>query len=112
MILNEAGLTVLFTDPDGGIARTLEDTGEAIAIAAQENVGTGFTTRFGTNPPPGPPLKRTGDLQNSIRSTPAIVYGGTLEVNVVADAAHRGFAYPLWLRYQGYEFVNLESFQD
>lgn len=110
MILNEAGIIHLFTDTDGGIARSLEDTGEAVAIAAQENVGSQFTARFSLNPPPGPPMRRSGDLQNSIRSTPAIVVTGGMEVNVVADSSHRGFAYPIWLRAQGYKFVNLESF--
>ena len=109
---NPTGLKLLFTNPNGGIARHLEDIGERIALLSQATVGVEYSRwTQGNNPPPGPPYRRTGDLQQSIRSTPAIVYGDSVEVNVVADPSHRGFSYSLWLRKQGYEFVDLQRLQ-
>lgn len=110
-VYNPSFLEHFLTDTDNGLARDLEATGEAIAVAAQENVGTQYPPGA-VNPAPGPPYRRTGDLQASIRPTPATVFGPTMEVNVVADATHRGFAYPIWLRFQTYQFVDLSSFQE
>lgn len=108
-IFNAAGFEHFLTDTNNGLARDLEAVGEAIAIAAQENVGTQWPVGA-INQPPGPPYRRSGKLQDSIRSTPAVVHGPTMEVNVIADATNRGFAYPIWLRFQTYEFVDLASF--
>ncbi len=107
---NALGFEAFVTNTGGLLAQDLEDIAEAVAVAAQENVGTQWS-RLALNPAPGPPYRRSGDLQNSIRATPATVFGGTMESSVVADSAHRGFPYPLWLRIQGYEFVDLASFQ-
>ena len=109
-VFDQAGFTHFLTDTNNDLARALEDTAEAIAVAAQENVGTDYS-RFALNPPPGPPYRRTGDLQASIRATPATVFGPAMEANVICDATHRGFPYPLWLRIQGYQFVDLASFE-
>lgn len=108
-VFNTLGFERFVTDTNNDLARDLESIGEAIAVAAQENVGTQFPIGA-TNPPPGPPYRRTGDMQASIRSTPAVVTGPTMEVHVVADATHRGFVYPFWLRSQGYELVDLATF--
>ena len=109
---NPTGIKLLFMNPAGGIARHLESVGEAVAVLSQETVGVEYQ-RFsqGTYQLGDPPYKRSGDLQRSIRSTPALVYGETVEVNVVADPSHRGFAYALWLRAQGYKFVDLQKLQ-
>lgn len=109
LVFNAAGFERFLTDTNNGLARDMEAVGEAIAIAAQENVGTQWPVGA-SNPPPGPPYRRTGDMQASIRATPAVVHGPTMEVNVIVDSTHRGFAYPFWLRSQGYEFVDLSSF--
>lgn len=108
---NEAGFLHFLTDTNGNLARTLEGVADAVVVAAQENVGRQRPGWVTLNAPPGPPYRRTGDLQNSIRATPAIVFGPSIEVNVIADAAHRGFPYPIWLRSEGYEFVDLASFE-
>ena len=109
-VFDQAGFTSFLTDTNNALARTLEDTAEAIAVSAQENVGTQIM-RFAPNPAPGPPYRRTGDLQASIRATSVIVFGPTMEANVICDATNRGFPYPIWLRINGYEFVNLASFE-
>ena len=49
------------------------------------------------------------NVRSSIEATPPVVVGLGLEVNVVARASHRGFAYPFWLRHQGYEFISEEA---
>lgn len=107
---NETAFQHFMTDTTGELAQTLEDIAEAVAVKAQETVGTEWAGQHvATNPPPGPPYKRSGDLQASIRATPATVFAGTMESAVIADASHRGFPYPLWLRIQGYRFVDLEG---
>jgi hypothetical protein len=62
------------------------------------------------NPPPGPPRKRTGDLQDSLEVIPAVValnLTGDLgvAVYVAADPEHNGFKYALHLREQGYKWL-------
>ena len=107
---NEASFHHFMTDTSGELAHTLEDIAGAIAVKTQETVGTDwFGSHAASNPPPGPPYRRTGDLQASIRATPATVFAGVMDASVIADAVHRGFPYPLWLRVQGYRFVDLEG---
>ncbi len=109
-VFNEAGFHHFLTDTSGELAHTLEGIAEAVAVKAQENVGRDWSgSHVASNPPPGPPYRRSGDLQASIRATPATVFAGVMESAVIADATHRGFAYPIWLRIQGYRFVDLEG---
>lgn len=106
MILNEAGLLHLFTDLDSPLARRLEDVADRLAAQAKETVGDQWPP--GTENPPGSiPFRRSGDLQNSIRSTPPFVLSASLEVDVVASASHRGFDYVIWLQEQQYRFIDL-----
>lgn len=102
-VFNEPGFEHFVTDTSGQLAAILFTIGETIAIAAQETLGVQFPG--GPNPAPGPPYRRTGDLQNSIRATHPHVTGLGMQVDVIANSAHRGFAYPQWLLYQGYQFV-------
>ena len=116
---NQAGFDRFLTDTNGQLANTLEEIGDAVAVLAQETVGVDrpepralvgplYWGRQALNPEPGPPFLRSGDLQASIRATPAELTSDGLQVSVIADAAHRGFAYPFWLLQNGYRFVDLE----
>lgn len=100
------------TDPNGGVARELTRQGQRVVVASQQYVGRDVPGSFGRqwrNPAPGPPLRRTGDLQASIRATEPRVVNGVLQVQVLADAAHRGYVYPQLLQERGYLFVDLDS---
>jgi hypothetical protein len=63
-----------------------------------------------TNPPPGPPKKRSGDLVDSIRvGSPYIAENGLIAVPVNSVAVHRGTNYSQWLRDEGYVFIRPEQ---
>ena len=107
---NEAGIKLLFTDTTGLLAQHLEATGDAIVVLTQETIGDQWPVGR-LNPPAGPPFRRSGDMQASIRSNHARVAGDSMEVDVTVDAAHRGFNYPELLLQRGYQFVDLGSLQ-
>lgn len=110
-VFNEGAFTAFVNDPGGPIAGILSDIAEAAVVNAQETVGTDwFGSHQATNPPPGPPYRRTGDMQASIRATPPFQgRDGVIEVDAVVDAVHRGFPYPVWLLIQGYRFLDVEA---
>lgn len=125
--IDEAAIKRLAREPGGGIALAVEETAQAFVEDAQRTLSvpqvySGFVTvmkggvfrrvgRAFPNPPPGPPRRRTGDLQRSIRWTrggldPAAVY-------VISDAAtssnyHDNVNYSALLRSQGYKFLSFE----
>lgn len=106
---NTVNFERMMTDTNGPLAEILVRTAETVVVAAQETVGRDwYGEHKATNPPPGPPYRRTGDLQQSIHATPPFIEG-VVTVDVVADAVHRGFAYPHWLLQQGYLFVDLQA---
>ena len=105
---NPAGLKLLFTNPNGGIARELERVGDRVVVATKTNLSRPYDRRS-LNPAPGPPQLRTGDLRESVRREDARVIGDTLVVDCVAPAVHRGWFYDQVLRERGYEFVDLNQ---
>jgi hypothetical protein len=110
---NYGGIKLLFTNPNGGIARELERIGDRVVVETKINLGRPAPEMFRgsswRNPPPGPPHLRTGDLQQSVRREDARVIGDTLVVECVAPAVHRGWFYDQVLRERGYEFVDLNQ---
>ena len=126
--IDSAAIKRLVSDPGGGIALALEETAQAFVEDAQRTldipqVFSGYFTsrtpegflRHGrtafSNPPPGPPRRRTGDLVRSIKWTrdparPNAVY-------VVSDPGtqvyrHDTVLYSKLLRDQGYKFLSFE----
>lgn len=106
-VVSPKGWNDLFLNPTSEIAEFLEELGEKIAEAARQTLGDPYV-RGQLNPPPGPPKRRTGDLQASVKSEPPIIEEGAITINVTASSIHRGADYAIILRNQGYEFVNLE----
>jgi hypothetical protein len=111
---NFEGISLLLTNPKGGIARELERVGDRVVVETKINLGRQapnyFRSAFGgtlRNPPPGPPHRRSGDLQSSVRREDARIEQGTLVVECVAPAVHRGWYYDQELRRRGYKFVDL-----
>ncbi len=108
---NTTGLDLLMTR-NPLLANELERIGDRVVTETKINLGRQVPLVFRSswrNPPPGPPHRRTGDLQQSVRREDARVVGGVLTVDCVADAVHRGWYYDQVLRERGYEFVNLSS---
>jgi len=105
---HDAALKALVNNPEGGVARELQRVGDRIADLARESIGTDWV-RGVLNPPPGPPKRRSGDLQNSIRREDAVTTTDGLAVYVTASSEHRGADYSLILRGQGYVFLDLDQ---
>lgn len=118
-MFDTANFERMMTDTNGPLAEVLTRTAEAITVAAQETVGIDRPEPRALQPPlyygrealngaPGPPYRRSGDLQASMRPSQPYLQG-TVVVDVVADAVHRGFAYSHWLLQEGYLFVDLQA---
>ena len=105
-----AGFVALFANPNNEIARFVEGQGDRVVDATKQNLGTPYRRPF-LNPPPGPPQKRSGDLQGSVMRRSATVGAEGLEVLVTSSAEHRGADYSRILRDREYEFINLEALQ-
>lgn len=109
---HQSSFLALVNDPDGGVARALLEEGERVVTASREYVGTQWS---GGRSDPPQPFRRSGDLQASIRAERPRVIDGVIQVQVVADAAHRGWLYPQILREGAdplrgpYQFVDLDS---
>jgi len=102
---NVAGLEFLFTNPTGGIADELSAQGDRLVAVSRDYLGTQWPG--GPSSPPQP-FRRSGDLQASIRATEPRVVDSVLQVQLVADATHRGWAYPFVLRERGFQFIDLD----
>lgn len=128
IMIDEAAIRRLATEPGGGIALAVEETAQAFVEDAQRTLSidvvyTGYFSsqvegvfrrfpRSAPNPPPGPPRRRTGDLQRSIRWTrdPAIDPAAVYVISDAATSSHRhdNPDYSALLRSQGYKFLSFE----
>jgi len=61
------------------------------------------------NPPPGPPMRRTGDLIDSLEAVGPLIDEGGIVAYGVAFVSHGGFGYPIELRDRGYKFFPLDD---
>jgi len=98
-------------NPAGGVARELEAAADTMVGRAKDALGEDAPRPWGSvpHPPPGPPWRRTGDLQNSIQRTAAIPgapnpLGPDIAAYVTAYSEHGGVDYAAILRERGYKF--------
>jgi hypothetical protein len=100
----------MVNDPNGPVARVLEAEGRRVVVQAKIHIGRGVSAHFHStwrNPPPGPPMRREGDLQASLISTDAQIGPEGIEVLCRAPAVHRGYPYGERLIAREYKFVDL-----
>lgn len=108
VVIDDAALAALLNSPTGPIANEVARVANTTVLAiAQATISRPWAGSYGpTNPPPGPPLLRTGDLRNSL--TAISVPGGSgigAEVDIVPLAIHRGKNYGQILLARGYRFL-------
>lgn len=80
VVINEAGVRHLFSNPRGPVARLIDQHAEEIFQQARVNILVGFD-------------ERTGDLDASLHKVHFTGPDGFYHVAVGADAEHRGFPY-------------------
>jgi hypothetical protein len=95
-------------NPQGGVAQFLEGQGERVAASARESLSDPYIPGT-TNPIPGPPKRRTGDLVSTVAVSRMVVSFGDPVVLVTASSFHGGLDYALELRILGYKFVDLKQ---
>lgn len=101
LVYNEGAFQALAHSREIGME--LERHGARIATGIKSLIGVQYPG--GPNPAPGPAYRRTGDLQDSVRPTPALADEQSLYVVVFADARHGGHLYATTLAERGYVFV-------
>jgi hypothetical protein len=102
----------MFANPSGPLGNALEEQGRRVVTQAKIHVGRGVNPLFRStwrNPPPGPPMRRSGILQNSLTSLPAQTGPQGLEVFCIAPAVNPrdSHHYGETLIARDYDFVDL-----
>ena len=103
VVLIEQGIRELLHSREIGLE--LERQGARIAQGIKAYIGTPYPGWPALNPPPGPPMRRTGDLQRSVRQTVALADADGMYVLVIGQAEHRGYRYANELIRRNYRFV-------
>lgn len=109
----EAGIEEMATQPNGAVAHACNALAQQFAEDARATLGVQKSGNY-PNPAPGPPRRRSGDLQRSIKVAPPEIDSEGLVVYVISDASianhgdPRGPYYTRWLLDHGYKFLSFE----
>lgn len=111
--ISGAAIEAMIHSPSSPVVQACEALAQSFADDARATLGIQRIGRY-PNPAPGPPRRRTGDLQRSIKVAPPEFDPG-LVVYVIADASianhpkgRGGPYYPKWLLDNGYKFLSFE----
>lgn len=114
-VISDAAISAFVNQVDSVVALEMVRQAEAVFVRdAQDNLNVPRPHRgrtgFGTNPPPGPPYRRSGDLVRSIHAEAPQIESGHLVVYVASDpssSSHEHYQpdYARWLLDQQYDFL-------
>jgi len=107
LTVNDAAIVSLVNNPYHGVIDVMDEVAGKLVSAVQMNLNEPWYQGIGTNPPPGPPRRRTGALLESIHfSGPLLGEDGLIQLVVGTDVHNlKGSNYGRELLNAGYKFV-------
>jgi hypothetical protein len=85
--INEAAIEAFARDPNGALAIELNNQADRVVELAKRRLGIQHTGGAGA-PAGGPPFRRSGELQDSVKKLPVEVGEDGLVINIVATAIY------------------------